>query len=120
MLVSLPPGRSGLFTGASASVAIVTQQVADVVTVPSSAVHTVGSNSFVSEQRGGRVLLTRVAVGAVNDALTQVTSGVAVGDTVVLANLNTPLPSSNTTNRGLAGAGGFGGSGFRGGGGGGG
>jgi HlyD family secretion protein len=116
VVVSLPPGVGGLFTGANASVAIVTREVTDVLAVPNSAVHAAGGVSFVSTLRAGQASVRRVTVGAVGDVLTEVTSGLTPGDTVVLANLKTPLPSSNTTNRGL----GLGGGGFFGGGGGGG
>jgi hypothetical protein len=58
----------------------------------------------------------------VGNVYTQVTSGLKAGDTVVLADLSTPVPaSSNTTTIGGFGGGGFGGAGggrFTGGGGG--
>src|SRR5207302_3808317 len=106
-----PPG---LFAGASAQVSIVVQQTSNVLTVPTSAVHTVGSRSIVNVLQGGKEVARTVTTGATDPARTQITAGLSSGDQVVLANLNASLPSSNSTRPG--GAGGFGGGGFGGGG----
>ena len=125
-----------LISGADASIGIVIDKAENVTTVPTSAVSTIGTTKLISTYANGKVTTTRVTVGTVGDILTQVTSGVKVGDQVVLANLKTPLPTSSgsTTTGGLGGAlsgttggagsgaarfggGGFGGGGFGGGGG---
>jgi multidrug efflux pump subunit AcrA (membrane-fusion protein) len=91
--------------------------VADALTVPTSAVHTAGGGGLhtVTVVSGSKTGTVRVQVGAVGPDLTQITSGLQEGQTVMLADLNAPLPS-NTTNRGLGTGGGFGGGGTGGGG----
>ncbi|HEY4017816.1 MAG TPA: HlyD family efflux transporter periplasmic adaptor subunit [Pseudonocardiaceae bacterium] len=124
--ISLGNSAQRLFAGATASVAITLNTVNAAVTVPTSAVHSVGAFSFVTTQVNGTPTLTRVSVGVQGADLTQITNGLKAGDQVVLADLNTALPTAGTTNTrgGLGGAGGGGavriaGGGFAGGGGGG-
>jgi HlyD family secretion protein len=97
-----------LLSGAAADVNIVTKGATDVTSVPSSAVQTVGANHFVTEYRNGSTSLVRVTLGTVGDILTQVSSGVKPGTTIVLADLNLPIPASSatTTGRRTFGAGG--------------
>jgi HlyD family secretion protein len=119
--VSLNSGNQQLFNGSEADVSIVVSQANNTLTVPTSAVHLLGSFAFVTELANGKVSSVRVDLGAVGPALTQVTSGIHAGATVVLANPAEPLPStaSSTTGRAvtaLTGGGGFGGGEFRGGG----
>ena len=47
LVVGLPSSATGLFTGSTANVVIATGAVANVVAVPTSAVQTIGSRSFV-------------------------------------------------------------------------
>jgi multidrug efflux pump subunit AcrA (membrane-fusion protein) len=96
VVITLPTGTSGLFDGATASVSIVVGQASHVVTVPTSAVHQLGHFAFVSEMRNGNVQSVRVTTGAVGPTYTEITSGIRPGDTVVLANLSEPLPTSST------------------------
>ncbi len=117
--VSLDSSDLGQLSGADASVSIVVKKSVDVTTVPSSAVRTVGTIHLVTVVNGNTPKEVRVTLGTVGAILTQVKSGVSPGDTVSLADLAEPLPSTstNTTRIGgaLGGAGGFGG-GFGGGG----
>jgi hypothetical protein len=69
-------------------------------------VHYQGSSTYVNLLSAGALKRHTVTVGAVGPALTQVTSGLSVGESVVLANLNAAVPSSSST---LTGRGGFGG-----------
>jgi hypothetical protein len=88
---------SHLFEGAGASVTIEIAQVSNVLTVPSSAVRTLGTLSTVSVLKNGQAVITRVNLGTVGTDRTQITSGVTAGEQVVLADLKTPLPSGNAT-----------------------
>jgi HlyD family secretion protein len=105
----------------SASVSVVINQVVGVTTVPTSAVHTTGAGSIVDLFVNGKPVPTAVTVGAADATLTQILSGVKVGDTVVIATITSTIPSSTTgSGRSLTGGGGFfggGGGGFTGGGG---
>ena len=123
VIVSLPDSAGGIFTGSSADVNISTGAVSDVVAVPTSAVQTTDSVSYVYELEKGVLTRKVVKVGMVGDEYTQVLSGLSPGQSVVLADYAEPVPSSNTeTNTfggglsGLGGGGAFAGGGFAGGG----
>jgi hypothetical protein len=81
-------------------------------------VHTSGAGSTVTLFVNGKPDPVSVTVGASDATLTQILSGVKVGDKVVIATITGTIPTANgTTGRTLTG-GGFGGGGFGGGGGG--
>ncbi len=108
-------GGGTLFAGSGAAVSIVVSSAAHALAVPTSAVRTLGNRHVVSVLRDAKLTSLPVEVGAVGMIFTQVTSGLSEGDQVVLADLNAPLPTSNTTLRGIGGSG-LGGSGLGGGG----
>jgi hypothetical protein len=93
-------------------VTITLAKVSNVVAVPTSAVTSLGTISFVTVLKDGKATNVRVTVGAIGPVLTQVTSGLTVGEQVVLANMSTPLPTNSNpfATRGLTtgGGGGFG------------
>jgi multidrug efflux pump subunit AcrA (membrane-fusion protein) len=101
----LAPTTRVLRDGAGASVTIVTARAAAALSVPTSALHTVGPVSTVSVLRGRTVSVVRVGVGAKGAIFTVVTSGLSPGERVVLADLGAALPSTTTTTtlRGLTG-----------------
>ena len=117
VVISIPQTLTGIHDGASASVSIVLSEAKGAVAVPTSAVHHLSRTSYVTEIRNGTAQNVTVQVGTVGDLLTQITSGVKAGDTVVLANMSTPLPSSNSTFPRIGGGlgGGLGGGGLGGG-----
>jgi multidrug efflux pump subunit AcrA (membrane-fusion protein) len=120
VVVVLPASATGLFAGSTADMSIMTQHATDVLAVPTSAVQTEGTSSFVLQMSSGTPVRKVVKTGIVGGIYTQVLSGLQRGTTVVLANLSTPVPASSTTvTGGFGGGGGFGGAGgFTGGGGG--
>ena len=85
LVVALPSSATGLFTGSTANVVIATGAVANVVAVPTSAVQTVGSRSFVETLTNGTLTRKLIKVGMVGDTYTQVQSGLTLGQSVVLA-----------------------------------
>jgi trimeric autotransporter adhesin len=91
--IRLNPTSARLFDGSGASVQIVVARVSGVLTVPSSAVHTLGPLHTVEVLSNGKPSQLRVTVGAVGSDRTQIRSGLAGGQQVVLANLATPLPT---------------------------
>jgi len=109
--IGLAAGAPTLFAGSDAQVAITLATVDDAVTVPTSAVEGIGAATFVTVLRAGKPVRVRVVVGATGPALTQISSGLTVGEHVVLADMSTPLPTNtNPFARGLTtGGGGFGG-----------
>jgi multidrug efflux pump subunit AcrA (membrane-fusion protein) len=98
VLVSLPVGSHGIFSGSSAQISVVLQQAHDVLAVPTSSVHTLRSgDSFVDVRRAGQESTVPVKVGVVGGLFTQILSGIHKGEAVVLADLTTPVPTSNNT-----------------------
>ena len=73
--------------GMSANVTIVTDQVADALLVPSTAIFTDSSGApYVDLVQNGALVKVPVTVGAVSDSQTQITSdGLHEGDTIVLS-----------------------------------
>jgi HlyD family secretion protein len=116
VVVALPSSATGLFTGSTANVVIATGAVSDVVAVPTSAVQSLASRSYVEMLSNGTLTRKLIKVGMVGDTYTQVLSGLTPGQSVVLADYAEPVPSSNTSTLGGFGGGGFGGGGFGGGG----
>jgi HlyD family secretion protein len=113
--VTINLGGSGtpLVAGADAAVSITLATANGVIAVPTSAVHYQGSTAYVTMLTASKPSRHTVQVGTIGPALTEVTSGLAVGQRVVLANLHAAVPSSSTTLTGRTGfGGGFGGAGF--------
>jgi HlyD family secretion protein len=92
--------------GQTVSVSIVTGVARNVLTVPSSAVTSVGNNSTVTVLQNGQQSVRPVQVGLVGDSSTEITSGLSEGDVVVLT---TGTGSSGFTFPGGGIPGGFGG-----------
>ena len=84
-------------SGADAAVTIALASAADVLAVPTSAVHYSGATAYVTVLANGKTTRHTVKAGAIGAALTELTAGVTVGNRVVLANLNAAVPSSSTT-----------------------
>jgi multidrug efflux pump subunit AcrA (membrane-fusion protein) len=114
--IAVTGSPKGLYAGSSATVAIIVKEVADAVTVPTAAIRTEGGTTVVSKLVDGAAVTTPVQVGMVQGSYTQVTSGIAEGDQVVVtgasgAGSGSGGQSTSTRTRG-SGAGGFGGGGF--------
>jgi multidrug efflux pump subunit AcrA (membrane-fusion protein) len=100
----------------SAQVSIIVNQAVDVLTVPTSAVHTTGSGATTVELMSGPTpRATSVQVGASDTTNTQILSGLQPGDKVVLATVSGQVPASGGSGGGLGGRGGVGGGGLGGG-----
>lgn len=98
-----------LYDGSGAGVTISVGKVDGVLAVPSSAVHTEGSRSSVVVQDNGTQQTVPVTIGVVGQSLTEITSGLTAGQTVVLADLTAPIPTSTAATRAGAGFGAGGG-----------
>lgn len=85
-----------LFAGASAQVALVVRQATHVLSVPTSAVHTIGSRNFVfvSSRASSRSPEKKVdiVIGAADSLHTQVVSGLTLGQSVVIVNARVAVP----------------------------
>ncbi len=112
VVVELPASNEALFTGSTANVLIDTGSVSNVLAVPTSAVETTGTRSYVLEIDKGVLTTKVIKVGMVGDTYTQVLSGLSDGQSIVLADYAEAVPSSNTDLTNALGGGGFGGGGF--------
>jgi multidrug efflux pump subunit AcrA (membrane-fusion protein) len=113
VIVALPPSSSSdMHSGSTGNVTITTGSVSNVVAVPTSAVQSFGSTSYVTELSKSQLTRKVIKVGMVGDTYTQVDSGLSPGQSVVLVDYAEAVPSSNNnTNLGsvLGGGGGAGG-----------
>ena len=108
--ITVTGSPTGLYSGASTDVSIVVSQVTNVLVVPTTAVHTVGTGSFVDMLKNGKEVAQPVTTGATSGEYTQIKSGLKSGQEVVIASLSRSTTSgSGTTGGGFAGRGGFGG-----------
>ena len=115
--ITVTGSAKGLYSGASTDVSIIVSQVTNVLVVPTTAVHTVGTGSFVDVLKNGKEVTQLVTTGSASGVYTQIKSGLKSGQEVVIASL------SKGRDHGLRyyhwrrfGGGGFGGGGFGGGG----
>lgn len=102
--VTLDQDGLDLPAGGTAAVDVVVGEAAGVLTVPTSAV----SNGSVAVLDGTTVTRTRVTVGVVGTTRTQISAGLKRGQQVVLADLDTAVPTGEQNNgfsRGLGGGG---------------
>jgi macrolide-specific efflux system membrane fusion protein len=115
VLMAGPP--PGLRPGMSASVSITTRQANDVTFLPSVAVTPVGGpdsgqGTVQVLQPDGTTAPRTIGTGLSSDTVTQVTTGLSVGDLVVLpTSAPAPLPSGGGRGGGAGGGGGGGGAG---------
>jgi HlyD family secretion protein len=105
VVLTLDPSDARLFDGAAANVRLQVGAATDAtLTVPTSAVHVDGAAATVDLLKDGTAVSTTVTLGTMGSELTEITSGLAAGDTVVLADLDKPLSTGTaTTESGLSG-----------------
>jgi multidrug efflux pump subunit AcrA (membrane-fusion protein) len=127
IVINVTGSPAGLFGGATATVVITTKDLQNVVVVPTAAIHYSGNATTVNMVTNGSTVAHPVTIGSASGGKTQVVSGLAVGDKVVVPVITIKGfggAGAGTGAGGLGGAGGRfgggGGGGFTGGGGGGG
>jgi hypothetical protein len=108
VVVNVTGSPAGLYAGSSANVSIIYKQLSNVLVVPSLAVTRTNGNAYVTLDQNGVKSQHQITVGLSSGGSTQVVSGLASGDTVVV---RVPVARTGGTN----GTGGFGGGGFGGG-----
>ncbi|MDO8506001.1 MAG: efflux RND transporter periplasmic adaptor subunit [Candidatus Limnocylindria bacterium] len=106
--IAIDVPASGLKAGMSASAAVILASKQNVLTVPNTTIRTVNGKRGVQVLKGGEIVDTAVTFGLANDTVTEVVSGLAEGDTVVIPQAR--AASSAQPNRGvqIPGAGGLG------------
>jgi HlyD family secretion protein len=90
--VALDTAPPGVKTGSTASLAITDGTATGVLEVPTAAITTVGTTHTVTVRRNGTDTVVPVGVGLQGATTTEITSGLAAGDVVVL-----PSPTTSTT-----------------------
>lgn len=95
--VLLPAPSKAFVSGAPAAVSVVVKSVTGVLTVPDSAVTLTRGRAFLNVLTGGKPVRIAVNIGAIGALLTQVTSGVSLGQALVLADPTQSLPASSAT-----------------------
>jgi len=127
VVINVTGSPNGLFGGATASVVITVKNLQNVVVVPTAAIHYSGNATTVNLVTNGSTASHPVTIGTASGGNTQIVSGLAVGDKVVvpivtIKGFNGAAGGTRTgTGFGGGGGGGFGGGGgggFTGGGGG--
>jgi multidrug efflux pump subunit AcrA (membrane-fusion protein) len=117
VVVLVPDALPALASGARANVSLLIGTVGHVITVPNSALTPLGNGQALTLTfKDGVATRALVKTGYTGTLATQVTSGLTVGQQVVLADLSTALPTNTTNARrfGVGGgaAGGLGGAGL--------
>lgn len=82
VVIDVTGSPAGLYVGATADVALIVKQVANVLAVPTLAVHTDNGKTVVYKSVAGKRVVTPVTLGAVYGAMTQIKSGLVAGDQV--------------------------------------
>jgi macrolide-specific efflux system membrane fusion protein len=77
--------RDDLYPGVSATAEITVKQRDDVLTVTSAAITTDGDQAYVQKVVAGKTVKTKVTIGEVYGTTTEITEGLAEGDTVEIA-----------------------------------
>lgn len=105
------PG-SGIKAGMSASASVILASKQNVLTVPNTTIRTVSGQRGVQVLKDGEIVDTAATFGLANDTVTEVTSGLAEGDVVVIPTVKAATTSGNPNRGGggvqIPGAGGFG------------
>ncbi len=84
VVVDVTGSPPGLYAGTSANLAITVKELQGVMVVPTTALHYTTSETTVDVVRDGSTVATPVTVGTSSAGQTQVTSGLAVGDQIVV------------------------------------
>jgi multidrug efflux pump subunit AcrA (membrane-fusion protein) len=120
VVIDVTGSPSGVYGGSSATVSIITEELQDVIVVPTTAIQYSGNNTNVQLDSDGKKVTRAVEIGAASGGETQVTSGLSVGDKIYVTEVTFRGglgSSSGSSLFGRSGVGFGGGAGFGGGGG---
>ena len=112
VVVNLSGTHTDLYSGTTASAVITTGSYPDVLTVPTAAIRTEDGKTVVTKVDGEATSTVAVGVGRVFGTSTEITTGLAEGDSV---QITFTRPGATSTDGSQQGPGGFGGGGFGGG-----
>jgi hypothetical protein len=107
VVIAVTGSPSGLRDGEQVTASLIYKQLADVLVVPTTALHRASDGSeYVNKVIGGKVEQTTVQVGTSSGAETQVTSGLSAGDVI---QVDVIRPGAGTTGGSVTRTGTFGG-----------
>jgi hypothetical protein len=110
VVVLVPDALPALATGSRADVSLLIGTVSKVLTVPNSALTPLTKGQAMAQTiKNGVPTPALVKTGSAGTLTSQITSGLSAGQQVVLADLNTALPTNTTNSRRFGVAGGSGG-----------
>jgi HlyD family secretion protein len=110
--IKLTQNSSQLKPGMTATATIITGQVSDAVNVESAAISSRSSDSTVTVDKNGKMVVTPVITGLVGASSTQIVAGVTPGEELAIPISTSIATSTTTTGSGTLGSGtggGFGG-----------
>ncbi len=96
--ILLDPVSVEVYPNMAVSVEIITNIATDVITVPVTAVQTVGNQNTVQIMKNGEVSNITVEVGTANDSSIIITSGISEGDEVVTSTITVSNNSEDDAN----------------------
>lgn len=113
VVIDVTGSPTGIYGGSSATVSIITEELQDVVVVPTGAIQYSGNDTTVTLDSGGKKIKRTVQIGAASGGDTQVSKGLIVGDKVYVTTVTFHGGTGSGGRSGLFGGtgGGFGGPG---------
>src|SRR6202042_2452560 len=96
---------TGLYTGATAQVAITYKRLANVIEVPTLAVTQTNGQSYVTVSANGKTAKHAVTTGLTSNGEVKIASGLTAGEQVVLTIPSFTTARGNNTTRGSGGSG---------------
>lgn len=96
--IKLDTDSNEILPNMAASANIITQTKTDVLTIPSSAIHTDTNGSYVEVLRNGSPVEESVETGISSDTDTEITSGLTEGEVVVTSTVSASSATTTTTN----------------------
>ena len=97
--IVLDRADSRLRSGLTSNITITTAEASNVLVVPNAAITRLGTQAFVTLLQAGKEVRQAIELGVAGDSVTQVLSGLRVGDRVVLPT-RASTTNATTTNRG--------------------
>ncbi len=96
-VIKLETDLSGILPGMSAQANIITATKSDVLVVPTSAIQTTNGSSSVQIMKNGRPQTTPVETGISSDTQTEILSGIAEGETVIIGTVQNGTSQTQTS-----------------------
>ncbi len=87
VVIKLDTNAEGVFSNMSAQASIIIETKDNVLLVPSSSIHSQNGTTYVQVMKNGQTQNVNVETGSSSDTMTEITSGLAEGDTIVTSTI---------------------------------